>query len=69
MTDMLQIAADDQYVDWLEEVEQVHIAYERWQAADVDDRALAYASYRTALEREQRASELYAELVAPLCHE
>ena len=66
MVDMLQRAADDQYIDWLEEAEEVQLAYECWRSADADERPLAYASYRAALEREQHACDLYAELAGPL---
>ena len=59
----------DLYVRWREECVAVHAAYERWIGAPREDRPAAYAAYNAALDREERASDVYAELirsVAPL---
>jgi hypothetical protein len=53
----------DLYVDWREECVGVQAAYETWRDAMKDERAVAFAAYRAALDREERASEAYAELV------
>jgi hypothetical protein len=51
------------YVDWREECVAVRAAYERWRAAERDDRAAAFAAYSAALDREELAGNIYAELV------
>jgi hypothetical protein len=56
-------ALTDRYVDWREECFAVIAAYQRWSEADVDDRADAFAAYSAALDREERACDIYAELV------
>lgn len=66
MAGMLLRAAGDQHDDWLCEAEEVRFAYERWCAAPVAERPVAYVAYRAALEREERAGALYAELIGPL---
>jgi len=38
----------------------VWLAYERWCRAERPTRSLAYAAYRAALEREERAAWAYA---------
>ncbi len=49
------------YCDWRSECWEVRSAYERFTAATADDRALAYAAYRAALDREESAADVYAE--------
>ncbi|UGS37158.1 hypothetical protein DSM104329_03573 [Capillimicrobium parvum] len=56
----------DAYVDWREECVCVWEAHEQWSAASSPDRRLAFSCYRAALEREEHASRVYAELVARL---
>ena len=53
----------DLYVDWREECAEVQAAYDRWSEAQKNERAHAFAAYRAALDREERASEVYAQLV------
>jgi hypothetical protein len=54
----------DQHDDWLVETEATQLAYEAWRDAKVDDRRVAFGTYRAALEREEHAGRLYAELAA-----
>jgi hypothetical protein len=56
----------DAYVDWREECISVRDAYERWSRAAVRDRPIAFCAYRAALEREEHASRVYADLVIRL---
>ena len=53
----------DLYVRWREECVAVDAAYERWTDAKREDRPAAFAAYSAALGREERAGEVYAELV------
>jgi hypothetical protein len=53
----------DLYVDWREECWAVQVAYDRWREASKDDRAAAFAAYHAALDREERASDVYADLI------
>ena len=58
----------DLYVDWREECAAVHSTYERWRRAPKHDIAAAFAAYSAALDREERAGNVYAALarrVAP----
>jgi hypothetical protein len=50
----------ERYVVWREESRTVRLAYERWCGAERPTRSLAYAAYRAALEREERAAWDYA---------
>ncbi|HEV7584262.1 MAG TPA: hypothetical protein VGO14_00625 [Solirubrobacteraceae bacterium] len=57
-------AAMDAYLGWRDQCDAVREAYGRWTAAaDEKGAALAYERYATALDGEERASELYAGLV------
>lgn len=47
------------YCDWREECAGVHAAYERFSSATAGDRALAFAAYTAALDREASASRSY----------
>ena len=53
----------DLYVDWREECAAVHSTYERWRRAPKHDTAAAFAAYSAALDREERAGNVYAALV------
>jgi hypothetical protein len=53
----------DAYVDWREECAALEDAYDRWANADASDAELACAAYGAGLDREERASTRYAELV------
>ena len=55
--------AIDAYVDWREERGTVWDAYARWTSAPVADCRLAFSAYRAALDREERAAHVYAELL------
>jgi hypothetical protein len=55
--------AVDAYVDWREERASVWDAYSRWTSAPVPDSQLAFCAYRAALDREERAAHVYAELM------
>ena len=50
----------DGYVAWREASDDVQKAYERWGAAPAD-RDGVFAGYRAALDREQQASQVYAQ--------
>jgi hypothetical protein len=54
----------DAYADWREECIVVQDAYDRWSHAATADRAETFAAYEAALGGEERASQLYEELVA-----
>jgi hypothetical protein len=56
----------DAYVDWREECTHVWEAYRRWESAVGADAALAFRAYGAALDREARASEVYADLIGRL---
>ena len=55
--------AMDAYVEWREESEQVEAAYRRWATAEPNDAALAFAAYVAALDREDRASICFEQVV------
>jgi hypothetical protein len=57
----------DAYVDWREERATVWDAYARWHDAPVPDCPLAFSAYRAALDREERAAHVYAELMTRVC--
>jgi hypothetical protein len=61
-TRLLDVAVDA-YVDWREERATVWDAYARWISAPVPDSPLAFSAYRAALDREERAAHVYAELM------
>lgn len=56
----------DVYVEWREECVAVHTAYERWRRAPKGESAAAFAVYAAALDREERAGNVYAALVQRL---
>jgi len=55
--------AVDAYVDWREERSSVWDAYARWTTAPVADSPLAFSAYGAALDREERAAHVYADLM------
>lgn len=61
--DLLQMAIVDQYREWEAECMEVAAAYTRWTAAPPGVRASAHAAYRTALDREERASRICRDLL------
>ena len=56
-------ALSDALAEWREESAAVRAAYELWSHAASKDAGLAYAAYAAALEREERASNVLAEVV------
>jgi hypothetical protein len=48
------------YCDWRTACSEVRAAYEQFAAAPADERALAYAVYDAALDREESAADEYA---------
>jgi hypothetical protein len=59
----LEDALIDRYVDWREACVEVQAAYERWRDEAKDERERAFVAYCAALDREECAGEVYAELV------
>ena len=62
----------DSYCDWRTGCAEVHAAYDRFCRAAPGDRALAFAAFAAALDREQCACESYAahvRLLQALCAE
>lgn len=55
--------AVDAYVDWREESAEVWDAYERWRRAPAADAPSAFSAYCAAVDREERASLVYAKLM------
>jgi hypothetical protein len=51
----------DSWVSWREASEDVRIAYRRWNHCARPQRALAFASYRAALDREQHAASIHSD--------
>jgi hypothetical protein len=56
-------AAIDSYVDWRERSAAVRRAYRWWRAADTEGRPAAFAAYRAALDREERAVARYRHAI------
>ena len=56
-------AAMDAYLGWRDACGAVQETYLRWTAADESDSARAYRHYAAALDAEDRACALYAELI------
>jgi hypothetical protein len=52
------------YVDWREESAWVWDAFDRWAHTRGADAATAFAAYRAALDREECAARVYADLLA-----
>ena len=53
----------DVYVEWREECRAVRLAYQGLRTASEDDRSATFAAFRAALDREERAADVYAALV------
>ena len=51
----------DSWVSWREASEDVRIAYRWWSECARPQRALAFASYRAALDREQHAASVHSD--------
>ena len=51
------------YVEWKEHSVAVRSSYSRWASARRTDARAAYLAYACALDREARASEVYADTV------
>ena len=61
--------ADDfieNYVSWREEATTVRAAYELWLEAAEPDQPLAFAAYRAALDREEKAAGAFCESAGQL---
>lgn len=56
----------ERYVEWREECSAVETAYGRWAGSGRRDRALTYAAYHAALEREEKAATVYQSAVTRL---
>jgi hypothetical protein len=50
----------DSWTGWREACEDVRSAAERWGNCETPQRALAFASYRAALDREDHAARIYS---------
>jgi hypothetical protein len=51
----------DSYVNWREACEDVRAAYDRWRRSESPERALAFAVYSTALDREEQAASVHSD--------
>lgn len=60
--------AVDAYVAWREECRAVRNAYLAWRRARSTEAALAFDVYEAALDREEVAAEVYAELMSRVGH-
>jgi hypothetical protein len=56
-------AAHSAYADWRAESLAVERLYVHWRDATRDERSSAFAAYAAALEREERAAVVYADLI------
>jgi hypothetical protein len=56
------------YVRWREQCSAVWVAYSYWAVAPPADAGLWYRAYAVALDREQRACEVYAGLIRRAGH-
>jgi hypothetical protein len=52
------------YVDWRDECAAVWDAFEWWKSTRGADAATAFTAYRAALDREECAARVYADLLA-----
>jgi hypothetical protein len=53
----------DAYGEWRDECAAVQAAYDLWTNAAAQDELLAFVAYQAALDKEERSSEVYADLV------
>jgi hypothetical protein len=51
----------ESWVSWREASEDVRAAYRSWSECARSQRALAFASYRAALDREQHAASIHSD--------
>jgi hypothetical protein len=58
----------EMYLDWREECASLGAAYERWLSVPIEQRNLAFAAYRAALDREEQASAVYAKHLNEVAH-
>jgi hypothetical protein len=58
----------EMYVDWRQECAWLRAAYERWLSVPIEQRDLAFAAYRAALDREEQASAVYAKHLNAITH-
>jgi len=49
----------ESYVEWREECGHLQYAYQRWTGSGRLERDLAFAAYRAALDREEKAARAY----------
>ena len=60
--------AVDAYVSWREECRAVRDAYLAWRHGPAAEAAVAFDAYKAALDREEVAADVYAELVSRVGH-
>ena len=53
----------DAYAQWRDECKALQAAYDLWSNASAEDELLAFGAYEAALDKEERASQVYADLV------
>jgi len=67
MTDQMDSHLADEairvYIDWREESAGVWDAFDRWESTHGADAGTAFAAYRAALDREECAARVYADLL------
>ena len=49
------------YGRWREERTDVRLSYDRWRDSEPDIEPIAYAAYLAALDREERAADVYRD--------
>jgi hypothetical protein len=54
----------ESYVDWREECRTLEAAYARWRRSERPGRNLAFAAYRAALDREEKAAHVFGLVAA-----
>jgi len=64
LIELLREAVAEQRDDWRRECVEVRLLFAEWTSAPGPLRARAFGAYRDALEREERASAIYAELLS-----
>jgi hypothetical protein len=64
---MVELALDA-YMAWREECGAVRAAYLTWRGARAAEAAPAFAAYAAALDREELAAKLYADLARRVGH-
>jgi hypothetical protein len=60
--------AVEAYVAWRDECVAVRTEYTAWRRARAAEAALAFDAYEAALDREEAAAEVYAELMVRVGH-